>query len=98
MDNAEFAHHIVEVLNRAVRKDPQAMDWLFEYRVECNEGIVKDPTICARVKKGQAPSLGVLGLINGFVGQHQNGGGLIACEVKNNSNGGQHIARFFVNS
>ena len=69
----------IDTLNRALEKDPDAMNALFSYYVPCNTELAKDPTIqvavnqkivCAHGVMGQAEplTLGILGLINGLFG------------------------------
>jgi len=95
MDNTEVANQIVDVLNRALKKDPQAINWLFDFRVACNKALADDPTIMVREEKGGC-SLGVLGLLNGILGEKSEGVGLIFCEVEDRPDGEMDIVRFFV--
>jgi len=78
----------IEVLNRAVKQDAQAMTYLMEYRVQVNDGLADDPTIQVLdytdiVQKGpmglerKTPVLGTLGLINGIFGIREDGWGYI---------------------
>ena len=71
---------VLEVLNRIVKTDPQAAHDLVETRVDCNDSLVKDPTI--QVAKEEIPmlgttgtfySVGLLGVLNGIFGVHEDG-------------------------
>lgn len=70
---------VVEVLNRMVKADPLATQDLVNSRVECNEVLVKDPTI--QVVRRDTPRercvVGILGVLNGLFGVHDDGYGAI---------------------
>jgi len=75
---------VLEVLNRIVKTDPQAAHDLVETRVGCNDALAKDPTIQV-VEKGvpmlgttkKLYSVGLLGVLNGIFGAHDDGWGAI---------------------
>ena len=81
-----FAKQAVDVLNRALAEDPEAMRKLMsEAYVPCNRALADDPTIQVHTEKvevggilGDFFSVGALGLINGIIGIRQNGCGYVA--------------------
>lgn len=75
--DALVSKRIVDVVTRAIKKDPAAMEALFHVRVRCNELILADPTIQADQHEGP-PYLGVIGLLCGIAGTHSNGSPKIA--------------------
>ncbi len=77
---------VVEVLNRALKADPGAINELFDYRVPCNEALTDDPTVQVRSGHGlagQKGTVGVLGLINGLLGVDENGWGYVRAVYDN---------------
>jgi hypothetical protein len=62
----------IAVLNDALDCDPRAITQLVNLRVNCNAQLVKHPTIQSSVYSGIA-KVGVLGLINGVVGNSPSG-------------------------
>ena len=76
----------IDVLNRALRADRQALEKILDYRVECNKKLADDPTI--QVVSGEdlegvkISTVGALGLINGIFGIRDNGWGYIAAEYE----------------
>ena len=84
----EAIDNAVEVLNRALENDPDAMLALINVRVKCNEKMVNDPTIQVGTYREYDPSFGILGLINGLFGTRDSGGGYIAadCDIDENYN------------
>jgi len=59
----------LEVLNRAAKTDPEAMESLRNAQVYCNEALADDPTIQVNSysEKGKT-KVGFLGIINGLFG------------------------------
>lgn len=88
MEATVTVEHAVEVLNRALDADPDAISELIFTRVPCNDALADDPTIQvgAREHKG-APvpgttEVGILGIINGIFGVHPGTGyGRIAVDA-----------------
>ncbi len=69
MTNRELAKHAVEVLNRAFKSDPVAIEQLFNVRVDCNDALANDPTIqVGQVVGADNYSVGAIGIINGICG------------------------------
>ena len=62
----------IEVLNDALERDPIAITQLVNLRVNCNPQLVNHPTIQSSVYHGTS-KVGVLGLINGIVGNSPSG-------------------------
>jgi hypothetical protein len=62
----------IEVLNDALERDPIAITQLVNLRVDCNSQLVSHPTIQSSVYHGTS-KVGVLGLINGIVGNSPSG-------------------------
>ncbi len=69
---------VIELLNAAVKADPEAMHQLIEARVPCNKWLAQHPTI--QVVAGQDPShqVGLLGILNGQFGIDERRHGPIA--------------------
>jgi hypothetical protein len=59
---------IVDLLNEALVRDPEAMTALVKSRVPCNESLANHPTIQVAVEPGESIeySLGLVGLLNGL--------------------------------
>lgn len=68
------AKHVVNVLNRALSKDPRAIESLIEHRERCNEELADDETIQVMLERCLDGTtwyeVGALGLINGILGAH----------------------------
>jgi hypothetical protein len=62
----------IEVLNEALKRDPLAITQLVNLRVDCNTQLVNHPTIQSSIYHG-VTKVGVLGLINGVVGNSPSG-------------------------
>lgn len=64
--------HVLEVLNGAVKTDPQAMRALIETRVPCNQALLDHPDIqvlTAPSGADHAGLVGFLGMLNGLFGK-----------------------------
>ena len=69
----------IEVLNRAIKADPEAMTKLFTQRVPVNRALAQDETIQVLAGQGEAPStMSLLGILNGIFGVDGHGWGAIA--------------------
>jgi hypothetical protein len=62
----------LQVLNEALDLDPEAVTRLVNLRVECNAGLAGHPTIQVGAYHGVV-KIGILGLINGVVGDSPTG-------------------------
>lgn len=78
MVDKEIAHRAVEVLNRALEADREAVTALFNTRLRCNEKLADDPTIQVGGWQDGKSTIGPLGIINGIIGIQENGWGYIA--------------------
>jgi len=80
--------HVLDVLNRAVEADSDAIRNLVEQRVQCNKTLADDPTIqVGNYHKAGVMlnkhvfgnfSIGLLGILNGLFGVDETGWGAIA--------------------
>jgi len=68
---------VVELLNDAFTKDPEAMNNLALSRVACNETLADHPTIQVG-KFGEDYKVGIIGILNGVFGMADDGYGAIA--------------------
>ena len=66
----------VEILNEALRFDPDAITKLVDHRVPCNKDLASHPTI--QVRGTYVAKVGLLGILNGIFGTAEDGGGPIA--------------------
>lgn len=66
----------IEVLNRAIQKDPEAIRKLFKIQIECNDEIAADADIQVKAE-GNKTFIRPLGLINGLFGAAEDGFGKI---------------------
>ena len=57
----------IQILNRFVKADPEAMRLLLETRVNCNETLAGDPT-CQVAGWDGITKVGLLGVLNGLFG------------------------------
>ena len=91
---------VVEVLNRALEADPEAIRALFNQRTPCNQQLADDPTIQVgdpgEFASCMGTSIGLLGLINGFFGVDEDTGyGAIAAHfVRWETDGRLTLERF----
>lgn len=67
----------LEVLNRMLTIDPDAMRALVNYKVRCNDALVDDPEIQVSLGDACFYRVGCLGLINGLFGSNDDGCGSI---------------------
>ena len=58
------ATQIVDLLNEALKLDPDAIQKLIEIRVSCNKSLADHPTI--RVRNDDGDKVGLLGILNGL--------------------------------
>lgn len=78
----------IAVLNDALERDPRAVTQLVNLKVDCNRDLVAHPTIQSTVYEGTA-KLGVLGLINGLIGDSPTG--VIGAEGTIDTNNGKFL-------
>lgn len=69
----EMREKFLRMLNWVLEHDPQSMEALIEYRRPVNEKVNQSPLVITMVDKdGKNPKLGLLGFINGFLGEDTN--------------------------
>jgi len=69
MIDAHIARRIVELMNEALRLDPEAVNEMCRYRVPINEKLASHPSIqVGDPQKDGFISLGLGGLLNGIAG------------------------------
>lgn len=71
----------IDVLNRALEADPEAITALMDFHAPCNDALADDPTIQVKGIKnadnGFDPLVGCIGLINGIFDIREDGRGYI---------------------
>lgn len=70
----------IEYLNRLVAADAEAVRKLIDNRVECNDVLAEDPT-CQVSGFDGTNKVGLLGVLNGAFGIHEDGWGAICAIV-----------------
>lgn len=69
----ELASKIVAFLNNTLRLDRAAVSELVNHRVNCSVALMEHPTIPIHHNIEEGPQVGLLGLLNGLCGLHQEG-------------------------
>jgi hypothetical protein len=93
MTPLEHAQQIIDFLNSLVALDSDAVEKLIETRVPCNQALAKHPTVqVAPTKEGS--EVGLLGILNGFVGTNADGWGYIASEFDGDTKNLGHLIGF----
>jgi len=64
---------ILEVMNRAINADSEAVASLCDQRVPCNETLAKDLTIQVGTYHGHPYTVGLIGILAGIAGSHEDG-------------------------
>lgn len=93
-EKKDITETFLEVLNRALETDRNAIQWLFTYRVECNQELAEDPTIQVRSRDDTKCSLAVIGLLNGILSALDGNAVNIAMEVEVDFDSTEYIRRF----
>lgn len=75
--NIELAQKIVDFLNELLEIDRPAIAALIANRVPCNQRMADHPTVQVGAQHGGF-HVGLLGILNGLCGIHENGMGAIA--------------------
>jgi hypothetical protein len=75
-----FNAHLLEVLNRAVSEDHEAVEALLMHRVKCNRALAEDPTIQVGLIEAESEGfdVGLMGILSGLAGTYENGYSRIA--------------------
>ena len=68
---------VIELLNDAFAKDPEAMSLLAQARVVCNDMLADHPTIQVG-KFDEKYKVGLIGILNGIFGTNDKGWGVIS--------------------
>lgn len=71
----------IDFLNELLKLDEPAITRLIESRVACNEDLTEHPTVQVQDVVG-APSVGLLGILNGLFGTDEKGWGPITAVVE----------------
>jgi len=74
---------VIEILNELVQTDHDAIKNLIETRVPCNDELKNHETVQVQCdKNGDNPEVGLLGILNGLIGKHDNCWGYLAAEME----------------
>ena len=74
----QYADQMIRFLNELVEIDGEAIHQLIEHRVPCNQGMLDHPTVQVAANEGADPGkVGLLGVLNGFIGKDTDGWGFI---------------------
>jgi len=89
----EIAEQLVEYLNNLLKLDPLAINKLIEYRTPCGKAFIEHPTVQVHFDGAIGnSSVGLLGILNGFVGANVDGRGIIVAHF----NDFGEIRKFFL--
>lgn len=81
------------MLNDALQLDPEAITYLMDARVPCNDAMGQHPTIQVGCQGGEC-RVGLLGVLNGLFGlDDQTGWGAIVAEMD-----GERVTRFVLST
>jgi hypothetical protein len=77
-----LARSVVEYMNDLLRIDPEAIVQLCESRVLCNDALRDHPTVQVATDENPTPDgtsarVGLLGILNGFIGTRPEGHGYL---------------------
>lgn len=76
------ARALAEFLNELLKADEDALNGLIDHRVPCSDALVEHPTVQVAVPPHHfapsVPTVGLVGILNGFVGRIQPGAVLVA--------------------
>lgn len=65
-----ITRQISDLLNDAMRCDPEAVRALIRHRVPCNESLADHPRIIATANEGEV-TVNIIGLLNGLVDDYR---------------------------
>jgi len=77
-EKLHLATAICEYLNDLIAHDVDAVHNLCENRVPCNMKLTKHPTVQVVATCCAPPMVGLIGILNGFIGTQEDGWGYIA--------------------
>lgn len=66
----EDAKRMIDYLNTLISLDPDAITLLAETRVPCNEALADHPSVQV-LEDGGSMKVGLLGILNGFLGAYE---------------------------
>ena len=66
--NVVTIQDVVDLLNDALERDPNAINMLFHYSVPCNNQLAEHPTIPINCEVKDFPRATILGILNGIFG------------------------------
>lgn len=89
MNNKEMAQRIVDVLNEMLEADRPAVGALIANRVPCNHDLAVHPTVQCQSQHG-GYFLGMLGVLNGICGIHEDSTGHVAAVFDDHDNEGEY--------
>ena len=72
----DVADQMIRFLNELMEIDPDALHKLIETRVPCNTDLAEHPTVQVQGTQ-EKPCVGLLGILNGFVGADNDGWGFV---------------------
>lgn len=79
-EKKQLAAEMCEYLNDLIATDREAIHRLVESRQECNQALHDHPTVQVSTPTPDGPVVGMLGILNGFIGvDDQSMGYLIGC-------------------
>jgi len=76
-ETAKIADSMIRYLNELLKLDPDAVYQLIETRLPCNKALADHPTVQVHTKEDGTYAVGLLGILNGFVGTDTDGWGFI---------------------
>jgi hypothetical protein len=79
-EKLRLAHETVDYLNELLALSPEAMDALMKHHVDCEAALADHPTVQAVAVQASQPAyvVGVLGIINGLIGEREGIGYVVA--------------------
>ena len=85
-EKIELAQSICHFMNDLVKFDKDAIHALIETRIICNQELANHPTVqVLQPKNSEIASVGLLGILNGFIGIDENQLGYIAANFDENN-------------
>ena len=79
-EKVQLATELCEYLNDLLRHDAKSIHDLCEERVPCNTALADHPTVQVAAGTPNELAVGMLGILNGFVGVHEDNFGYIVAE------------------
>ena len=68
--NQQLTEQIIVYLNQLLQTDPQAIANLIHHHTPCNQALAQHPTVQVRGYGPIAPTVGLLGILNGLCGTY----------------------------